>query len=96
MCFVKGAVHSYGDRKLIEVAVLSHLVHHSCQTGAAELSGAPGHDAADLLHQHAVVAGGVCKAQVLQNGSDLTHGQAVTLEPRRKVVEGRTSNRQEM
>lgn len=28
VCFVKGAVHSHGDRKLIQIAVLSHLIHH--------------------------------------------------------------------
>lgn len=30
VCFVKGAVHSHGDGKLILIAVLPHLVHHGC------------------------------------------------------------------
>ena len=29
VCLIKGAIHSHGDGKLIEVAILSHPVDHS-------------------------------------------------------------------
>lgn len=77
MRLIEGAVHSHGDGELVEVAVLPHPVDHGGQAGAAELGGAAGHHAAHLLHQHAVVTGGAGQAQVLQDGADLPHGQAV-------------------
>lgn len=79
MGLIKGTIHSHRDGQLVQVAVLPDLVDKSGQPGAAELRCPATHDAAHLLHQDAVVAGGAGEAQVLQDGADLTHGQPVAV-----------------
>ena len=76
--FVQRAVHANSDAQVLQAAVTAHLVHHGGQAGAAELGSPPGHHAAHLLHQDAVVTRGAGQAQVLQDGAHLPQGQPVT------------------
>lgn len=79
MSLIKGAIYSHGDRHLIQVAVLTHLVNHGSQTSATELSCTTSDHTTHFLYQYAVITSGASEAQVLQNWADLSHGQPISV-----------------
>lgn len=76
---VQGAIHPNSDRQLVHTSVLPHLLHHSSQASSAELGCAQGHGLAHLPHQHAVLKAGI-DLQFVQDGPDLSQGQAIAVQ----------------
>lgn len=74
---VEGPVHPHGHSQLIQAPVLTDLLHHGSHTRPTELGGSLGHGLAHLQDHQGIVRG-QGQPQVLQDGSDLPQGQAVT------------------
>lgn len=77
MELVEGSVHTHCHFQSVQPTVFSYFVHHGGHACTTELGSPPRHDGAHLLDDDAVVTGAL-EPQVVQDGSDLQQGQAVT------------------
>lgn len=79
MQLVERAVHAHGNVQVVQLPVLTDLVHHSSHPGSADLSRAAGHGATHLLDDNAVITGAV-EPQLLQDRPDLQQRQTIAVE----------------
>lgn len=78
---VERAVHAHGDIQVVQLSVLTDLVHHSSHSGSADLSRAVGHGATHLLDDNTVITG-AAEPQLLQDRPDLQQRQTIAVEQR--------------
>lgn len=77
MQLVQSPVHAHCYFESLQPTVFSDFVHHGSHACSTELSRPPGHHSAHLLDNDAIITGAL-EPQVVQDGTDLQQGQAVT------------------
>lgn len=79
MELVEGPIHAHCHFEGVQPTVFSYFVHHGSHACTTELGCPPCHYSAHLFDNDAVVTGAL-EPQVVQDGTDLQQGQAVTAE----------------